>query len=365
MAASGIAATPPGSPPSSPPGPASPPPGLRVIAPPRQGTRSWPLIDRLGYWACWAAGISLCAIAIAIVVYMFVQGLSALSLHLLVTSPAATLQQSQSGGFLDPLEGTFVITAVGIAIAAPLGVAIAVWLSEYGNDSPLARAVESAIEMIAGVPSVVLAIFGLLVFSQSFLGFLSESTSSGNATGKSFLTAGAIMALLALPLVVAATREGLAQLPGRMREASFGLGKTRATTIRHVLLPSVRSNVAEGVVLGMGRIIGDTAIIVILLGGTLKTEPAGNVPVLGLLRGTGSTLTNYVYYNSPAGEGNSHEKAYAAAFVLMIIVLVLNFAVVRIAAGRRRSDDIGGSWWRLAGGRGLIRTLRPAQEPRT
>ena len=71
----------------------------------------------------------------------------------------------------------------------------------------------------------------------------------------------------------------------------------------------------------MGRIIGDTAIITILLGATLKNEPVGGVPVLGLLRGTGSTLTSYVYNNSPAGEGNAHEKAYAAAFVLLMIVL--------------------------------------------
>ncbi len=150
--------------------------------------------------------------------------------------------------------------------------ALAVWLSEYGRPVRLARAVESAVEIIAGTPSVVLAIFGLLVFSQSVLGFLSQDTAGGAVTGQSFLAAGAMMALLALPLIVGATREGLAQVPDRMREASHGLGKTRATTIRHVLLPSVRPNIAEGVVLGMGRIIGDTAIVIILLGGTLKTE---------------------------------------------------------------------------------------------
>jgi phosphate transport system permease protein len=341
----------------------APPAGLNVSRPPRQGTGSWPLIDRIGYGLCWASGIGLCAIAVGIVVYMFVQGISYLHLSLFTQHPAAEIHQNKSGGFLDPLEGTFIITAVGVVIAAPIGVALAVWLSEYGHDSPLARAVESAIEMIAGAPSVVLAIFGLFVFSQSFLGFLSESTAGGAVTGKSFLTAGAIMALLALPLIVAATREGLAQIPDRMREASHGLGKTRATTTRHVLLPSIRSNIAEGVVLGMGRIIGDTAIVLILLGSTLRTEPAGGIPGIGLLRGTGSTLTYYIYENSPAGEGNSHQKAYAAAFVLLVIVLALNFAVTRITAGRSREDRTGGSWWRIAGEQGLIRRLRPAREP--
>ena len=367
MATSGLTAEPSGSLPGPPRGRTSPPPGLRVISPSRQSTSSWPLIDRIGYWSCWAAGIALCLIAVAIVVYMFIEGISYLKPSLLVEHPAAELHQNASGGFLDPLEGTFIITAIGIAIAAPIGVALATWISEYGNDSPLARAVESAIEMIAGAPSVVLAIFGLLIFSRRFLGFLSESTAGGNATGKSFLTAGSIMALLALPLIVGATREGLAQTPGRMREASFGLGKTRATTIRHVLLPSIRSNVAEGVVLGMGRIIGDTAIVLILLGSTLRTEAASGAggPLAGLLRGTGSTLTYYVYYNSPAGEGNSHQKAYAAAFVLLVIVLALNFAVTRITAGRGRSDG-GGGWRRLlAARRGSIGTLRPAREPRS
>jgi phosphate transport system permease protein len=342
----------------------SPPAGLSVVRPRRQGTASWPLIDRIGYWLCWATGIGLCLIAVGIVVYMLVQGISYLSLHLLLSSPAASIQQSSSGGFLDPIEGTFLLTAVAVVIAAPIGVALAVWLSEYSQggraNQKFARAVESAIEIIAGTPSVVLAIFGLLVFSESFLGFLSQNTAGGAVTGQSFLAAGAIMALLALPLIVGATREGLAQVPDRMREASHGLGKTRATTIRHVLLPSIRPNVAEGVVLGMGRVIGDTAIVIILLGGTLKTEPESGTPVIGLLRGTGSTLSNYVYYNSPAGEGNSHQKAYAAAFVLLAIVLVLNFAVTRISGRGDRTDRTGGSWWRIAGEQGLIRRLRPA-----
>jgi phosphate transport system permease protein len=142
------------------------------------------------------------------------------------------------------------------------------------------------------------------------------------------------MSLLAVPLVVASTREALEQVPNRLREASYALGKTRATTIRHVLLPSIRPSLASGVVLGMGRIIGDTAIVTVLLGVTLKNEGVGSTPIISTLRGTGSTLTSYVYNNSPAGEGNSHEKAYAAAFVLLMIVLVLNAAVTRLTRGR-------------------------------
>ncbi len=305
-----------------------------IVQPPRDRTSSWPLLDRIGYWACWATGIGLCVIAAAIVLFMFVEGISALRLNLFVESPAASLHQSQSGGFLDPLIGTFIVTAIGILIAAPLGVALAAWLSEYARPAGLARGVESAIEMIAGVPSIVLAIFGLIVFSQGFLGFLSQRASDGTVTAQSFLVAGIVMSLLALPLIVGATREALTQLPGRVREASFALGKTRATTLRSVLLPAVRPGIASGVVLGIWRIIGDTAIIVILLGATLKNEPVGNVPLLKTLRGSGSTLTSYIYNNSPAGEGNAPQKAYAAAFVLLMVVLVLNALVTRLSRGR-------------------------------
>jgi phosphate transport system permease protein len=137
--------------------------------------------------------------------------------------------------------------------------------------------------------------------------------------------------LLAVPLTYTATRNGLRALPRQLREASYALGKTRIATIRRVLLPSLRSDIATGATLGMGRIIGTTAMVVLLLGATLQNSPANNVPLLGFLRGTGSTLTGYILTNSPAGEGNAPQKAYAAAFVLMLIILVLNGVVARIS----------------------------------
>jgi phosphate transport system permease protein len=316
--------------------PLAPGPSVPVVRPRRQSTSSWPLIDRVGYWLCWTTGIALCLIALGIVLYMLVKGIAYLQPSLFVHSPSPSVRQSEAGGFLDPIIGTFILTALGIAIAAPAGVAIAAWLSEYARPRALARAVESAIEMIAGVPSVVLAIFGLLVFSQGFLGFLSQRAANGAVYGRSFFGASIVMAVLALPLIVGATREGLAQVPDHMREAAYALGKTRASCIRHVLLPAIRPNIASGVVLGMGRIIGDTAIVTIILGVTLRNEAVGNVPILGTLRGTGSTLTSYVYTNSPAGEGNAPQKAYAAAFVLLMIVLLLNALVTRLTGGEDR-----------------------------
>jgi phosphate transport system permease protein len=304
---------------------------------PHAGSGSWSRVDRLGVAACWAAGILLCVICAAILLYMLFRGLQYLTPSLLFSHPEASLNQSTSGGFLDPLVGTLILTAMGIAIALPVGVAVAVWLVEFGRPPWLARLVESGIEVVAGTPSIVLAIFGLLVFTQPIFGFLSF-TAEGNAVfGRSFFTAGAMMSLIALPLVVGATREALLAIPGHGREASYAMGKTKAATIRRVLLPGARSGIATGATLGMGRIAGDTAIVAILLGASFQLSPQGGAPILRTLRGTGSTLTSYVYYNSPAGEGQAPQKAYAAAFVLLVIVIMLNFAVDMFGGRRRKA----------------------------
>jgi phosphate transport system permease protein len=312
----------------------TPPAGTLRASGRRDSVRSWPLLDRVAYGLCWTVGIGLCVATAAIVLFMLVKGVAYLSPQLLLQAPSASPSQAASGGFLDPIEGTLLLTAIGIAIAGPVGVVVGTWMAEYQRPAGLARAVESSVEMISGAPSVLLALFGLVLFARPMLAFLSQTSAGGSVFGKSFVTAGAMMSLIALPLVVISTREALMGVPAHVREASYALGKTKATTIRRVLLPSIRPSIASGVTLGIGRIIGDTAIVVILLGAGLRIEGADGLPGLSTLRGTGGTLTSYVRYNSPAGEGNAHEKAYAAAFVLLMMVLVLNVIVMRLSRGR-------------------------------
>ena len=293
----------------------------------------------------WAAGLGLCFLAAAIVIYMGFRGIQYLRPSLLFTRPAIGTSQSQTGGILDPLIGTALLTAIGIALAFPLAVASAIWIAEYGQGGrgreSLARVVESSIEIVAGTPDIVLALFGVAIFQLGLFAPLSFRAEGGGVYGRSFIAAGAMMSLIALPPLFVATRDGLRAVPTHMREAAFALGKTRIATIRRVLLPSVRSNIATGVTLGVSRIIGDTAIVVLLLGKTLHIETQGSVPVVSLLRGTGSTLTSYVYDNSPAGEGAAPQKAYAAAFVLLLFVLVLNLLVDWI--GRSHAKATGSS----------------------
>ena len=143
--------------------PVAPPPVLPPPAtnPPRpskdavEGSATWRPIDRAGLAICWALGLLFCAIAVAIVVYLFIQGITYLKPSMLVTPAAAGFTQGESGGFSDALLGTLIVAVMGIAIALPAGIAIAVWLVEYGRPAGLARITESTIEAIAGIPSIV------------------------------------------------------------------------------------------------------------------------------------------------------------------------------------------------------------------
>lgn len=319
-------------------------------APRRRGKRSslrtWRWGDRLLFLGAWAAGLGLCLIGGGIVVYMAVRGVQYLRPSLLVSHPQFGKSQAGSGGFLDSIEGTAILTAIGIALALPLALVSAIWIVEYGQGGrarqAVARIVESSIEILAGTPDILIALFGLAIFQTHLMAPFSSTGEGGGVVGRSFIAAGAMMSLIALPPIFVAARDGLQAVPRHMREAAFALGKTRIATIRRVLIPRTRANVATGVTLGISRIIGDTAIVVLLLGGTLGIEPQGSTPVIGLLRGTGSTLTSYVFENSPAGEGEAPQKAYAAAFLLLAFVLLLNAVVSRI--GRGNAHTVTGTY---------------------
>ncbi|HEX7292964.1 MAG TPA: phosphate ABC transporter permease PstA [Solirubrobacterales bacterium] len=324
-------ATPPTSAPASPPPPRHDKGAI-------EGSGTWALSDRIGLTICWGLGLLFCALAVAIVVFLFIQGIKFLTPSMLVTPATAGFEQTESGGFSDAFIGTLMVATMGIAIALPVGVATAIWLVEYGRPAALARITESTIEAIAGIPSIVLALFGTVIFSSTALAFLSRST-EGVVFGRSFFAASAMLSLVALPLIVASTREGLNAIPRHVREASYAVGKTKAATTRRILLPTAKPQIATGAMLGLGRIIGDTAIILVLLGATQNFAPVEDAPFpLNFLRGAGTTLTNFVYEASPTGNLNQPEKAYAAAFVLVLMVLALNAAVDVI---HRRARKVG------------------------
>jgi phosphate transport system permease protein len=291
-----------------------------------ESSSSWSALDRAGLAFAWTLGLLFCAICAAIVIYVLVQGIRYLSPDLLWTNPKVGNTQSETGGFLAPMLGTLIVTVLAMLLATPIGIGVAVWLSEYARPRALARVVDSTVEMFAGAPSIVLALFGVILFRASFLGFLTERN-GGVVYGKGFIPAAAMLSLLALPLVVTSVREGLQAVPNHVREASYAVGKTKIATIRRVLLPAVRPDIITGSMVGAGHAIGDTAIIVFLLGDTYTLQGVGGVPIISTLRGTGSTLTSFIYDNAPTGDLNQPNKAFAAALVLLVMVLIINVFV--------------------------------------
>ncbi|AKL94732.1 phosphate ABC transport system permease protein PstA [Clostridium aceticum] len=281
----------------------------------------------------WLSAIIVVGGCFGIILFLFVNGYRTISFEFLTTDPGATaVDISRAGGILTPMVGTFIVTIFGSLLALPWALATAIYLSEYAKTSPINYYFKIAIDILAGIPTIVIAIFGVAVFTIPSLGFLSSMVEGvqgvTRAFGKSFFVCSIAMAIMILPFVIKTCEEAIKSVPKSYREASLALGTTKWDTIMNVVLPSSVNGIITAVILGMGRIIGDTAIVWLLLGGTLRMT--GNQPWwqmqnwMSTLKNTGSTLTTYIYFNSPAGEGDMPELAYAAAIVLIVIIVLLN-----------------------------------------
>lgn len=273
----------------------------------------------------------VCTCAFLLIVTLY-YGAGTISLRFLITEPDASAMGAAAGGILTPIIGTCILTFIGIIIALPFALATAIYLTYYAKDSLMKRLVNSAIDILSGVPTIVIALFALAIFTQPFLAFLSSSIEGtegpGMAFGRSFLVAGITMAVMILPFVAKSMEEALKAVPQSYVDGSMALGATKWQTISRVVLSCARDGLITGMILGMGRIVGDTAIVWLTLGGTLQMT--GNQPWyvpgnwLSTLQNTGSTLTSYIYYTSPVGEGNSLDVAFGASLVLVVIIIILN-----------------------------------------
>ncbi len=174
----------------------------------REELGGWRITDLIGYAGAWIAGTLLAAIAFFLLAFLAVKASATCRSTSSRTGPSRATDQSQTGGILDPMIGTVLMVVIGTAWALPLGVGAALWVVEYGKGSRLARAVESAIEVVAGMPSIVIAIFGLAIAQTHLMAPFSITAQGGAVFGRSFVIAGSAMSLIALPLVFSATREG-------------------------------------------------------------------------------------------------------------------------------------------------------------
>lgn len=292
--------------------------------------------SRVGSVLCWVASALVAAVCLFIIVFLLWKGWHAIDLKFLTTDPVASVVENEAGGIRTPMVGTAVLVALSTLIMLPLAVGSAIFLAEYMDERWwLTRIIRLGLETLAGVPSVVFGMFGLAVFTLGFFTFLSQGGAKvgGMAFGRSYLVASIVMAVHVLPFVIKVAEEAIRNVPKPLRQGALALGMTKWRTISKVVLPAARSGIATAVVLGMGLAAGDTAIVWLCLGGTMtfamdKWWQVSNwVPVL---RGAGSTLTTFAYFNSPAGDGNSPAAAFGAAFVLICIVLLFNLVAVTL-----------------------------------
>jgi len=287
----------------------------------------------------------VCVIAFILTV-VIKYGWGVLSLQFLISEPNASARDALSGGILTPFIGTMILTVMGILIAFPFALATAIYLSFYAKRGLFNTLVKTAVDILAGVPTIVIALFALVIFTLPQMGFLSkllEGVEGANrAYGKSFLVAGITMAVMVLPFVIKSMEEALKSVPTSYIDAALALGASKWRTIYKVVLGAARDGLITGVSLGMGRIIGDTAIVWLALGGGIRMTGAQPwfLPEnwLSTLKSSGGTLTTYIYYTSPAGEGNQFDVAFGASIVLIAIIILLNIATAVIGkAGVRKN----------------------------
>jgi len=300
-------------------------------------SRRTQLSSAVGHTLSWLAALAVAGVCFFIVGYLVYQGLHSVSVAFLTTDPSPSLAENAGGGVRIPIVGSALLVGLSMLVAFPLAIATAVYLAEYMDETKLlTRTVRIGLEVLASVPSVVFGMFGLALFTLPAFAFLSSSGAqdASSAFGRSFFVAAIVMGIHVLPFVIKVSEEAIRSVPIAHRQGAAALGITKWRAIRKVILPAAGPGVATGVILGMGLVAGDTAIVWLTLGGTMTmaTDQWWRPDqLLTVMRGTGSTLTTFIYFNSPAGDGNSPQLAFGAALVLILLVLALNFLAVLIA----------------------------------
>lgn len=240
---------------------------------------------------------------------LVVKGGSSLSIDFLFTYPTNGMTE---GGIFPALLGTIWLVAVALLISVPVGVAAAIYLSEYASDNWFTRIINLAIINLAGVPSIVHALFGVGAF-VIFMGI-----------GTSILAASMTLAIMTLPVVIVATRESLQAVPHAFREASWNMGATRSQTIKRIVLPNAVSGILTGVILEVSRTTGETAPI-------MFTGAAFFLPVLpqGVFDQT-MALSLHLFVVATQVPGVPDELPYGVALVLIGMVLLMNSASIAL-----------------------------------
>ena len=241
-----------------------------------------------------------------LIAYILIKGVPNLKLSLF-----SWTYTTENASMLPSIVNTLIMTVLSLLIAVPLGIFSAIYLTEYAKKgNKLVAVVRLTTETLSGIPSIVYGLFGSLFFVT----YLKWSYS---------LAAGALtLAIMILPLVMRTTEEALKSVPDMYREGSFGLGAGKLRTVFCVVLPSAIPGILSGVILSIGRIVGETAALI---------YTAGSIPQIpSSIMGSGATLAVHMYNLSK--EGLYTDQAYAVAVVLLLLVLLINWVSSRIGS---------------------------------
>jgi phosphate transport system permease protein len=251
---------------------------------------------------------------VMIVSYIVVRAWPVLSWDFLTTNPTGGMRR---GGIWSALLGTIYLVTMSLCISAPIGVLAAVYLNEYARESWLTRVINLAVVNLAGVPSIVHALFGLGAFVL-FAGL-----------GRSILAASLTLAIMTLPVIIASTKEALAAVPMSFREACWNVGATRWQTIRRIVLPNSVSGILTGVILQVSRTAGETAPIMFTGAVFFKKIPEGDLLAYHL-RDQCMALSMHLYTVATQVTDAPPPLPYAIAVVLVGTVLVVNAASIAV-----------------------------------
>ena len=268
--------------------------------------------EQLARWVFFAMSVSLIVPLVAIVGYLLFRAAPSLSPDFLLDLPRRGMRE---GGIWPAFVGTLYLVGLSLAVAAPIGVLAAIYLHEYARDNWLNRLIHLAVINLAGVPSIVHALFGLgaFVYAARF--------------GYSILSASLTLAIMTLPVIIASTREALASVPREFREACWNVGASRWQTIRRVVLPNSISGILTGIILQVSRAAGETAPIMFTGAVFYKAVRRGDLFPYGL-HDQCMALSMHLYTVSTQVPNVKESIPYATAIVLLGSVLAINAAAI-------------------------------------
>lgn len=247
------------------------------------------------------------ALAAGILLYVLIKGIGVVNWSFL-TSVTSVLKGTV--GIAGNIVNTLYIIVITLLIATPISVGSAIYLNEYAKPGKLVRLIEYTTEILSGIPSIIFGLFGMVFFGETL------------HLGYSILTGALTLALMVLPLITRNTQEALRAVPDSYRTGSIGMGAPKWYMIRTILLPSAMPGIITGIILAIGRIVGESAALLFTAGSSALLPKAGLKGLLDKIMTPGGTLTIQLYLSMTKAE---YDVAFGIAVVLIIIVLAINF----------------------------------------